>query len=168
MKKAFTLIELLVVVALIAILISLVLGAVQVVKEKARKQRVYHDIHQLHTAWTVYIQDYKHVPEKLAPSNSIGEFWMGSNAMAVLRGVDWQGQNPQGIKYMDFSPQTLWFCDTWGVRNSPTGVYRVVVDHDYDNRIEYNFSNIFVTVGVWSTGPDRQPYTDDDLTSWKR
>lgn len=169
---SFTLIELLVVVALIAILVTLVLTSVNLVKARAKRMRAKHDVDQLFQAWTIYLQDYKRVPPSpYTPAG--GYFFMDSNHIAILRGINIAGVgNPQQIKYMDFSSATLFFCDPWGTRNTITGVYKVLLDEDYDNQINDDLavfsSNMFLSVGVWSDGPDRQTETGDDVTSWAR
>lgn len=54
----FTLIELLIVISIIAILASLLLPALQQVKEKARKIQCTSNLRQLNTAFNYYLNDY--------------------------------------------------------------------------------------------------------------
>lgn len=53
-KKAFTLIELLVVIAIIALLLSIMVPSLSMVKEKAKNLRCSTNLKTLFTAWTLY------------------------------------------------------------------------------------------------------------------
>ncbi|MBA4388370.1 MAG: hypothetical protein C0404_10340 [Verrucomicrobia bacterium] len=153
--QAFTLLELLAVIAVIMILATLVISAAKVARDKATRMRAKHDVDQLHQAWNQYMTDNKHAPAFVPPG---GNFIMDSNVIALIRGYKGTG--------IEISSNALYFCDPWGVRNTITGVYKVAIDENSDNKIHYGTNVLFLTVGVWSDGPDRISFTKDDVTSW--
>jgi prepilin-type N-terminal cleavage/methylation domain-containing protein len=142
----FTLIELLVVVGIIALLSSVLLTAVSVAGRKAREARARREVHELLTAWKQYLNDYRTPP--------IGITQMNSNAVAILRG-DTTNQNPFLFKYMDFLPNTVYYCDPWGRPNSTVGVYQVRFAPTDGTSIQDPFrptNYVYASILVWSRG----------------
>jgi len=92
-RLGFTLIELLVVIAIIAILISLLVPAVQKVREAAARTQVANNLKQLGTAVHAYHDQFKKFPPA---SNNVGQF----SQLAAASGV------PMSLHLLPFVEQS--------------------------------------------------------------
>ena len=82
LRRGFTLVELLVVVAIIGILIALLLPAVQMARESARRTRCANNLHQIGIAMQVYHDRYQAFPASWADADE-GSTW-GRNLLPFI------------------------------------------------------------------------------------
>ncbi|MCK5565607.1 MAG: type II secretion system protein [Planctomycetes bacterium] len=122
-KKGFTLIELLVVIAIIALLLSILMPALQKVKKQARDVICRSNLHQWGLIWKMYVDDNngKFGGNELGPSDP----WIRGQWAAWLR-VYWEDQGRQRLltcpsatrPLQNFTPGT----NNWG---GPENTYQV-------------------------------------------
>ena len=106
-KSIFTLIELLVVIAIIAILAALLLPALSLAKEEAKKIVCTNNLKQTHTLSILYINDY----EQWAPYPA----WAWKGKVSVYLNSDEQKKGPYTIFYCPKAPSIP--PNKWDSRN---------------------------------------------------
>lgn len=175
--SGFSLIELLVVIGIIAILVALLMVAIGMANQGAKRAKAKVQIKQLEKAIQGYKDDNFHPadwPTLSVPYNAQG-IKLRDVAAKILA-----GSNSTGQVYFDISDNMIrvdrdgarGFVDPWG------RCFKFLCDYDDDGKLELPFpssvgsANMIVLEGVgvavWSQGPDGDDaLVGDNVTSWK-
>lgn len=169
--SSFTLVELMVVIAVIAILLGLIIPTYSGIREQARKTKARTTAKYLETGFREYYNYYRKWP-----SADSGPLAITGTLYQIMQGNNIGGMNPGERAFIEFevirgsNAPTESACDPWKYNlfgNESWQAYRVQFDQDFNNQIDYDGAIVYRSVLVWSPGPDRADYTDDDIRSWE-
>ncbi len=191
-SRGFTLVELLVVVGILALLMAILLPAVNKLMGKAEVSRAKADVQRVANAWQSYYAEYQRWPVKngllfgtwgWGQSGAEGSTGMPTvvqvmtNIMYPATSVQEAGNrnmhpivtnfNPKGIVFMAYDSDAV---DAGGNLVDPWGnPYFFLFDVNGDGRIQRGGSvvtAVYASVIVWSLGPDAV-MSGDDINSWE-
>jgi prepilin-type N-terminal cleavage/methylation domain-containing protein/prepilin-type processing-associated H-X9-DG protein len=157
-RSGFTLIELLVVIAIIAILIGLLVPAVQQVRESAARAQCQNNLHQMALALHNYAGVYKHFPAAYtAPSLSPGWAWQATILPFVEQGALYNSLQVASKPFGHWttpakSPENYHLPNALCQTTVP--IYRCPSDSGPDlnpKRLNYAMSNYRAVMGTIST-----------------
>jgi prepilin-type N-terminal cleavage/methylation domain-containing protein/prepilin-type processing-associated H-X9-DG protein len=143
-RRAFTLIELLVVIAIIAILIGLLLPAVQKVREAANRTRCQNNLKQFGIALSAYHTDRGALPPGTVPAGYIGA---NSLLLPYLEQLAIYGQITQASNGNPVNNYIDTYSNFSGGRSQ---VFLCPSDAQSGATTAYGFSNYKLNAGTWN------------------
>ena len=174
-RRGFTLIEMLVVIAIIGVLSGLLLGAVQAVREGARRRRADTEVHDIARAVKLYRQEYGKLPLQTAKSADVTDT-VDKELVDILTAKEQPvTHNPRLIVFMEArrgAVDTNTASATYGYYLDPwLQPYIIATDTDADGHVDLDLPGGGKTqilnraVGVMSGG--REPESGRlEVYSW--
>lgn len=190
-SRGFTLVELLVVIGILALLMAILLPAVNKLTLKAEISRAKTDVQRIANAWQTYYAEYKRWP--VQGTLLFGSYGGGQNAaegstgmptvvlvmtniMYPLASIQEMGNrnmhpivtnfNPKGIVFMAYDSDSV---DKFGNMVDPWGrPYFFLFDLNGDGKVVRGgpgATTVYASVIAWSLGPDGV-FSSDDINSW--
>ena len=95
-RAGFTLVELLVVIAIIGVLVALLLPAVQMARESARRTQCTNNVKQISLAMQTYHDTYRQFPPAALGTTPAQPGWDPTNSSFASRGVCNNSNGPGG------------------------------------------------------------------------
>src|SRR5215831_11166447 len=137
-RRAFTLIELLMVIAIIAVLIGLLLPAVQKVREAANRSKCANNLKQLGLAAHNYHDQHQHLPPGIGYYPTVQNGVFGTFFFHLLPNLEQDNLFRSALGVVPFPPP-----------DGPTPVYYPVNNNVYSRRVP-----LFICPSDPSVGPD--------------
>jgi prepilin-type N-terminal cleavage/methylation domain-containing protein len=185
-RGGFTLVELLAVLGIIGLIMSIVLGGVNVAMKTAKKHRAGIETQNVEQALRAYVNEYYTFPRGLhgatdagidTETTATGGLATDDTVVRLFRGenIVYSGRdlNSHRTVFLEIGERSLAgnvFVDPWG------NGYRYMCDFNYDNVIQIKYADVTValtgqTMAVWSRGPDGLDHSPaarrDDIVSWR-
>ncbi len=148
-RRGFTLIELLVVIAIIAVLIGLLVPAVQKVRDAASRIACGNNLHQLAIAAANYESANGALPPGLNSSSYIGSL---GYILPYVEQDSIYKQIPSPMFSLTNNTAGVWWGGAWGPANNRIKTYTCPADNVYGSNPYYGSFAYFTTSGYTLTG----------------
>jgi prepilin-type N-terminal cleavage/methylation domain-containing protein/prepilin-type processing-associated H-X9-DG protein len=146
-RRGFTLIELLVVIAIIAVLIGLLIPAVQKVRSAAARLKCQNNLKQLGIASHNYHNDHNRLPRAaepwVAPASMGGQTWPNASALVML--LPYVEQTAVYTLFDQSLP--IWHPNNRFIQQHKPSVYVCPADHAVETQTQLAMTPYSVTIG---------------------
>jgi prepilin-type N-terminal cleavage/methylation domain-containing protein/prepilin-type processing-associated H-X9-DG protein len=168
-KSAFTLVELLVVIGIIALLITVLLPALNAARKKAAAVKCLSSLKQIGNAYMMYAQDNKgywpmaiHQYAATTAPTTRDKRWVHYISKYLVKtpdgtGINWDGTAPNAHGQIKDKDNVLWGCPSWDRVGWVGGT--AGFDSDYHNGYSMNIYT-FAPQAVQAPSVSKRPYTN--------